>query len=196
MNDTATLNLPVPLELTVELSDEQFFQLCQNNRDLRFERTAEGELIIMPPTGGTTGDRNSELNFQLRAWNRQTRLGKSFDSSTGFKLPNGADRSPDASWVAIDRWNALTAEQQEKFVPLCPDFVVELRSPSDPLPKLQAKMAEYMANGARLGWLIDPQRKMVEIYRPNQLVETLQNPATISGEDVLPGFVLDLLEIL
>ncbi|AFY79543.1 MAG: Uma2 family endonuclease [Hydrococcus sp. C42_A2020_068] len=196
MEDTGTLHLPVPLELTIQLTDEQFFQLCHNNRDLRFERTATGELIIMPPTGGTTGDRNAELTYQLRAWSRQNNLGKSFDSSTGFKLPNGSNRSPDASWLAIERWNALTREQQETFVPLCPDFVVELRSPSDVLTKLQAKMQEYMENGARLGWLIDPQRKVVEIYRPNREVEILRSPRFLSGEDVLPGFILELSEIL
>jgi Uma2 family endonuclease len=196
MEQITTLSLSSPLELEINLTDEQFFQLCQNNRDLRFERTADGELIIMPPTGGTTSDRNAELTYQLRAWSRQNNLGKSFDSSGGFKLPNGADRSPDASWVAIERWNALTPEQQEKFVPFCPDFVVELRSKSDVFSKVQAKMQEYIDNGAKLGWLIDPQRKIVEIYRPNREVQILRSPSTLSGEDVLPGFVLDLSEIL
>ena len=187
--------LPSPLELELKLTDEQFWELCHQHQDLRFERTATGVLIIMPPTGGITGDRNSEINFQLRAWSRQNKLGKVFDSSTGFKLPNGADRSPDASWVKIDRWNALTQEQQEKFVPLCPDFVVELRSPSDALAKIRAKMQEYLENGAKLGWLIDPSRKVVEIYRRDREVEVLHSPTTVSGEDVLPGFVLDLSEI-
>jgi Uma2 family endonuclease len=196
MEQITTLSLSSPLELEINLTDEQFFQLCQNNRDLRFERTATGKLIIMPPTGGTTSDRNAELTYQLRAWSRQNNLGKSFDSSGGFKLPNGADRSPDASWVAIERWNALTPEQQEKFVPFCPDFVVELRSKSDVFSKVQAKMQEYIDNGAKLGWLIDPQRKIVEIYRPNREVQILRSPSTLSGEDVLPGFVLDLSEIL
>jgi Uma2 family endonuclease len=196
MENIPTVCLPATLELKIDLTDEQFFQLCQNNRDLRFERTVTGELIIMPPTGGITGDRNSELNFQLRAWNHQQKLGKVFDSSTGFKLPNGADRSPDASWVAIERWNALTPEQQEKFVPFCPDFVVELRSKSDVFSKVQAKMQEYIDNGAKLGWLIDPQRKIVEIYRPNREVEILRSPSTLSGENVLPEFILDLSEIL
>lgn len=193
--DTATISLPPTLELKIDLTDEQFFQLCQANRDLRFERTAKGQLIIMPPTGGKTGDRNADLTFQLRAWSRQNNLGKSFDSSTCFKLPNGANRSPDASWVKRERWDALTPEEQEKFVPLCPDFVVELRSKSDSLEALRAKLQEYMANGARLGWLIDPKRRVVEIYRPNQEVEILQSPTTVSGEDVLPGFVLDLASI-
>ncbi|MDJ0717135.1 MAG: Uma2 family endonuclease [Prochloraceae cyanobacterium] len=187
--------LPSPLELELKLTDEQFWKLCHEHRDLRFERTATGLLIIMPPTGGKTGDRNSEINFQLRAWNRQNKLGKVFDSSTGFKLPLGGDRSPDASWVKMERWNALTKEQQEKFLPICPDFVVELRSPSDGLKKLQEKMVEYRENGARLGWLIDPQRKVVEIYRRDRKVEVVQSPTTVSGEDVLPGFLLNLNEI-
>ncbi len=194
--DTAILNLPPVLELQVDLTDEQFFQLCQNNPNLRFERTAQGELIIRPPTGGDTSDRNADLTYQLRGWSRQNDLGKSFDSSGGFKLPNGADRSPDASWLKMARWEALTLEARTKFLPLCPDFVVELRSASDGLASTQAKMQEYIDNGARLGWLIDPRRKVVEIYRPNQSVEVLQSPKTVSGEDVLPGFVLDLLPIL
>jgi Uma2 family endonuclease len=186
-----TLNL----EPAIHLTDEQFYQLCQANRDVRFERTAEGELIVMPPTGGETGDRNSEMNFQLRAWNKQTRLGKVFDSSTGFKLPNGADRSPDAAWVRLERWEALTPEQRQKFPPLAPDFAIELRSATDELKPLQAKMQEYRDNGVRLGWLLDPQRQIVEIYRIGTDVEVIQSPTTLSGEDVLPGFVMDLSEI-
>ena len=193
--NTNTVGLPAPLELNIDLTEEQFFQLCQNNRDLRFERTATGELIIMPPTGGETGDRNADLTYQLRAWSRQNKLGKSFDSSTGFKLPSGAERSPDASWVKMERWNALTQAEKERFAPLCPDFVVELMSPSDSTAKTRAKMSEYMDNGARLGWLINRQQQQVEIYRPNQEVEILASPPTLSGEDVLPGFVLDLSEI-
>lgn len=195
MTNPEVFYLPSPLELQIDLTDRQFFQLCQNHRDLRFERNARGRLIIMPPTGGITGDRNADLTFQLRAWSRQNDLGKSFDSSTGFKLPNGADRAPDAAWVRIERWNALTLEEQEQFPPLCPDFVVELGSPSEPLSELQAKMREYIDNGARLGWLIDPKRKVVEIYRPQQEVEILSSPTTLSGEDVLPGFILDLSPI-
>ncbi|CBN56744.1 MULTISPECIES: Uma2 family endonuclease [Kamptonema] len=194
--NTATITLTTPLELNIELTDEQFFQLCQNNRDLQFERTATGELIIMPPTGSDTGNRNIDITYQLQGWSRQNNLGKAFDSSTGFKLPNGAERSPDASWVSIERWNALTSEQQGKFAPLCPDFVVELRSPSDSLEKLRSKMREYIENGARLGWLIDRQNRRVEIYRPNQEVEMISSPTHLSGEDVLPGFVLDLQYIL
>jgi Uma2 family endonuclease len=193
--NTNTVSLPATLELNIDLTDEQFFQLCQNNRDLRFERTDAGELIIMPPTGSETGDRNADLTYQLRAWSRQNQLGKSFDSSTGFKLPNGAERSPDASWVKIERWNALTQAEKERFAPLCPDFVVELMSPNDSAEKTRAKMREYMDNGARLGWLINRQQQQVEIYRPNREVEILSSPQTLSGEDVLPGFVLDLAEI-
>jgi Uma2 family endonuclease len=196
--ETATLNLPSNLELKldIDLTDEQFFQLCQNNRDLKFERTADGDLIIMVPTGSETSKRNFDLAVQLGIWNRKTGLGVAFDSSGGFRLPNGADRSPDASWVRRERWDALTTEQKEKFAPLCPDFVVEIRSPSDALSKLQEKMREYIENGARLGWLLDRKNQQVEIYRPNQEVEILQSPKTLSGEDVLPGFVLDLSEIL
>jgi Uma2 family endonuclease len=193
--NTNTIRIQAPLELNIDLTDEQFFQLCQNNRDLRFERTATGELIIMPPTGSETGDRNAELTYQLRAWNRQNKLGKSFDSSTGFKLPNGAERSPDASWVKMERWNALTPVEKERFAPLCPDFVVELMSRSDSTEKTRAKMREYIDNGARLGWLINRQQQQVEIYHPNGEVEILQCPQILSGEDVLPGFVLDLAEI-
>lgn len=149
----------------------------------------------MPPTGGLTGDRNADITFQLRAWNRQTRQGKSFDSSTGFQLPNGATRSPDASWMTIERWETLTSSEQERFVPLCPDFVVELRSASDALAPLQAKLQEYIENGARLGWLIDPKQQTVEIYRPNQVVERVQAPAQLSGESVLQDFILDLSPI-
>ncbi len=189
------VSLPSPLQLGLSITDEQFWQLCHQHQDLQFERTAEGELIIMSPTGGLTSDRNSDINFQLRLWNRQSKLGKVFDSSGGFKLPKGADRSPDAAWVELSRWNSLTRQQQERFVPLCPDFVVELRSPSDALKPIQKKMQEYLANGAKLGWLIDPQRQVVEIYRPNQQVEILQSPNTVSGENILPGFSLDLAEI-
>jgi len=188
--------LPSTLKLNIDLTDEQYFQLCQNNRDYRFEHTASGELLIMQPTGSDTGNRNIELAYQLQAWSRQNNLGKAFDSSTGFTLPNGAKRSPDASWVKIERWNALTLEQQERFAPICPDFVIELRSRTDSLKELQEKMQEYIDNGASLGWLIDRKNKRVEIYRPGKEVEILENPATLSGEDVLPGFVLNLTAIL
>jgi Uma2 family endonuclease len=195
MNEAA-LTLPSPLKLHMELTDEQFFQLCQHNRDLQFERTANGEILIMPPTGGETSNRNIELAFQVQAWSRQNNLGIAFDSSGGFILPNSATRAPDASWVRIKRWEALTTEQREKFVPLCPDFVVELLSPSDSLKETQAKMQEYINNGTRLGWLIDRKNQRVEIYRLNRDVEIVENPTTLSGEDVLPGFVLDLRTII
>jgi Uma2 family endonuclease len=189
------VQLSSPLELEIEMSDEQFFALCQKHRDLQFERSATGELILMPPTGGSTGKRNSTINFQFQVWNRRQRWGEVFDSSTGFILPNGATRSPDVSWLISGRWDILLPEQQERFIPLCPDFVLELRSPSDRLDRIQAKMREYIDNGARLGWLIDPQRQIVEIYRPHCEVEILESPETVSGEDVLPGFVLELAEI-
>ncbi|AFY82137.1 Uma2 family endonuclease [Oscillatoria acuminata] len=194
--EVATLEPFTPVKLTLDLTDEQFFQLCQNNRDLRFERTATGELIIMSPTGGETSNRNIELSYQLQGWSRQNNLGKAFDSNGGFKLPKGGNRSPDASWVAIARWNALTPDQREKFLPLCPDFVVELRSASASLKELQDKMLEYLDNGVRLGWLIDRQNLRVEIYRSGQDVEIIESPKTLSGEDLLLGFVLELGPIL
>ncbi len=194
--ETATITLPPTLKLHLELTDEQFFQLCQQNRDLRFERTATGEILIMPPTGGETSNRNFEIAVQLGIWNKQDDLGKAFDSNGGFTLPNGAVRAPDVSWVRRERWEALTPQQREKFAPVCPDFVVELRSASDSLKELQEKMQEYIDNGARLGWLIDRKNQRVEIYRPNQDVEILENPTTVSGEEVLPGFVLDLNPIM
>jgi Uma2 family endonuclease len=192
----ADINLPSTLKLEIDLTDEQFFQLCQKNRDYRFERTALGELIIMPPTGSDTGRRNVKITTQLEIWNLQNHLGEVFDSSSGFLLPNGAERSPDASWVKLERWNALTIEQQEGFAPICPDFVVELRSRTDSLKDLQKKMQEYIQNGAKLGWLIDRKNKRVEIYRSGREVEILDNPLILSGEDVLPGFILDLSMIL
>jgi len=186
-----TLNLnPI-----IQLTGEQFYQLCVKNRELKLERNAQGELIIMPPTGGETGKSNLKLGSQLDLWNTARELGEAFDSSTGFTLPNGAVRAPDLSWVEKSRWEALTAEQRQKFLPLCPDFVIELMSPSDTLTEVQAKMQEYRANGCRLGWLINPKKREVEIYRLGQEVEVLLSPQTLSGEDVLPGFVLDLGKI-
>jgi|SRR6478672_4757414 len=184
--------LTVNFNSVIELTDEQFFQLCIKNPELRFERTATGELIIMPPTGGETGNRNGRVNQQLFNWADTNDLGISFDSSTGFKLPNGADRSPDASWVRKERWEALTSEQKAKFPPICPDFVIELLSPSDSLKVAQDKMKEYQDNGAVLGWLIIRKSQQVEIYRQGQEVQVLEFPASLSGEDVLPGFMLNL----
>lgn len=186
--NTVTLNIPPIAKLT----DEQFYEICQANRDLKIERTATGELIIMPPTGGGTGKRNSDLNIELGIWNRHTQLGVVFDSSTGFKLPNGADRSPDAAWIILEKWESLSPEQQEKFLPFAPDFVIELRSPSDALQPLQDKMQEYIGNGTRLGWLMNRKDRQVEIYRQGRGKEVLDDPATLSGEDVLPGFVLNM----
>ncbi|WP_017316767.1 Uma2 family endonuclease [Mastigocladopsis repens] len=186
--NTITLNLKPVIELT----DEQFYQLCRRNPDVKFERSAKGELIIMPPTGGETGNRNSEINADFVIWNRQTKLGKVFDSSTGFKLPNGANRSPDVTWIKQERWDTLTSEQKEKFPPIVPDFVLELMSPTDTLQKTQEKMQEYMENQVKLGWLIDRKTRRVEIYRLGREVEVLESPTELSGEDVLPGFILDL----
>ena len=185
------LQIPQSLKFT----DDKFVEMVAANKDLRLELSAQGQLSIMSPTGGETGDRNLELGGQVWFWNRQNGLGKAFDSSTGFKLPNGATRSPDVSWIKIERWNALTPEQRKRFLPLCPDFVIELVSESDDLADTQAKMREYIANGLRLGWLINPKNKQVEIYRPNQEIEVLQSPANLSGENVLPGFILDLQPI-
>jgi Uma2 family endonuclease len=177
---------------STRLTDEQFFELCSANRDLRFERSADGELIIMAPATGMSGYRNGRLTQQLFNWVDTNNLGVGFDSSTGFKLPGGAERSPDVSWVQLERWNVLTEEQKDSFIPLAPDFVIELRSKTDALKTLQAKMQEYMDNGVRLGWLIDPKSRRVEIYHPGQEVEVLESPVRLSGEDVLPGFSLDL----
>ncbi|MEC4895795.1 MAG: Uma2 family endonuclease [Oscillatoria sp. PMC 1051.18] len=184
--------IPVIIPQTLRVTQEQFEQLAIANRDVRLERTATGELIIMPPTGGNTGKRNIEIEGQLWFWNRQTGLGVAFNSSTAFQLPNGANRSPDAAWVSQERWNTLTSEQQETFPPLCPDFALELRSKSDNMQPLRQKMQEYLANGLRLGWLIDAKNQRVEIYRQNQDVEVLNSPMSLLGEEVLPGFVLDL----
>ena len=188
--------IPIIIPHTLKVTQEQFEELAAANRDVRLERTAIGELIIMPPTGGITGKRNIDIEGQLWFWNRQTKLGVAFNSSTAFRLPNGADRSPDASWVSQERWDTLTPEQQESFPPLCPDFAIELRSKSDNMEPLRKKMQEYLDNGLRLGWLIDAKNKRVEIYRPNREVEVLESPNSLSGEDVLPEFVLDLQVVL
>jgi Uma2 family endonuclease len=186
-----TINIPQ----TFKVTEDQFKILAVANRDLRLEKTATGELIVMPPTGGETGQRNAQLSAQFVNWNNQKQLGVVFDSSTAFRLPNGADRSPDVSWVKLERWQQLTAEEQDSFPPLCPDFVLELRSPSDRLETLRKKMEEYLDNGAKLGWLLEPKTRSVEIYRPNQEVEILQLPISLSGENILLDFVLDLKPI-
>lgn len=178
-----------------KLTKEQFTKLCQENRDFRFELTARQELIIMPPVGSETGRRNSKLTVRVGTWAEADGTGIAFDSSTGFTLPNGAIRSPDASWITQERWNTLTPEQHAGFAPICPDFVIELRSPSDRLSEVQAKMQEYIENGARLGWLIDPLDKRVYVYRPDQPVEMLDDPSEIREDSVLPGFVLRVREL-
>lgn len=187
--------LTIKLKPVVELTDEQFFQICQANRDLKFERTATGELIIMPPTGGETGNKNARITQQLMNWTDIDGTGIAFDSSTCFKLPNGADRSPDAAWMHLSKWNSLTNEQKEKFPPIAPDFVIELLSPSDTLKIAQEKMREYIENGVHLGLLINRKSQQVEIYRPAKDVEIFQSPATVSGENVLNNFVLNLTMI-
>jgi Uma2 family endonuclease len=189
--NTIKLNLSSDIHLT----DDDFYNLCQANPELMLERTATGELIIMPPTGGESGKAEADLIIDLGLWNRQTDLGIVFSSSTGFKLPNGANRSPDAAWVTRQRWDALTPQQRRKFPPIAPDFVIELRSITDSIEELRSKMQEYIENGVRLGWLIDPQTQAVEIYRQNGDREILQSPTNLQGEDVLPDFVLDLNRI-
>ena len=196
--NTATLHAERPA-LTLRfgsalenLSNRNFFELCQANPDLRLERTREGDLVIMSPTGGNTGRRNTMLNYMLMAWAETEDTGFVFDSSTGFTLPNGAVRAPDLSYVRRDRWEALSEEERDMFPPLCPDFVIELRSASDSFSSLREKMREYIANGAHLGWLIDPLEKTVHVYRPGEDVAVLHNPETVSGSPELPGFVLDV----
>ena len=183
------------LRPVIELTDDQLFELCQINQALWIERTAEGDLVIMPPEGGETNHRSITVVTLLTQWAWQDGTGVTFGSSGGFILPSGAMRAPDAAWVLRSRLAALTPEQKQKFLPLCPDCAVEIRSPSDPLSTVQAKMQEYIDNGAGLAWLIDPSRRMIYVYRPNQPVESLDNPATISGDPVLPGFVLDLQRV-
>ncbi|MFN9019988.1 MAG: Uma2 family endonuclease [Pseudanabaena sp.] len=185
----------INLDPIVKLTREQFYELCAANPELKLERNANGELVIMSPTGGETGTWNSDITIDLGIWNRQTATGKTFDSSTGFSLPRGSDRSPDAAWIPIEKWNALTAAQRKKFLPLCPDFAIELLSPTDSWIKGLAKMQEYQDNGCRLGWLIDPESKRVAIYRLGQPIEILEAPTSLSGEDVLLGFVLNLENI-
>lgn len=185
---------PVTIQLdpVMQLSEEQFFALCQLNRDLKIERNATGELVFMSPTGAEGEERNFNLIGQLWAWTTEDDTGVGFGSSGGFTLPNGAVRSPDAAWIKKSRWQGIEPELRKRFAPLCPDFVVELCSETDGLQVLQEKMVEYRENGARLGWLIDPQEKKVYVYRPDVAVEELVKPLSLSGEEVLPSFVLDL----
>ena len=195
MTQTTIFKVNIPSALALQVTHEQFVRLAGANRELQLERTAAGELIVMSPTGSDTGNKNADMSGQLWLWNRDRKLGETFDSSSGFHLPNGADRSPDAAWVRRERWEALTPEQKAGFAPICPDFVLELRSASDAIDTLRAKMREYRQNGAKLGWLIDRKNEKVEIYRPDAGVEILDRPQTLSGESVLPGFVLDLTEV-
>ena len=188
---TSSLTLPVKFDLQhVHLSDEQFYQLCVNNPDLVLERDAKGALILMSPVGGESGNRELKFGGELYLWNKQTQLGEVFSSSTIFRLPGGGSRSPDAAWIELSRWQSLTSEQRQKFPPIAPDFVLELRSRTDDLATLQAKMQEYVDSGVRLGWLINPQDQQVEIYRLGQVKEVIALPAELSGETVLPGFEL------
>ncbi|MEH2458775.1 Uma2 family endonuclease [Nostoc sp.] len=189
---------PLVLQIpsSMQMTDEQFFEFCQVNRDLRIERNKFGELVIMPPTGSETGNREGNIFGQLWVWSEQDSTGITFSSSTGFKLSTGAERSPDASWIKLERWNTLSPEQQRKFAPICPDFVVELKSPSDNLQTLKEKMEEYMNEpGIQLGWLIDRKQRKVYIYRPGLPEECLDNPASVSGELVLPGFILNMSKV-
>ncbi|NJK38713.1 MAG: Uma2 family endonuclease [Oscillatoriales cyanobacterium RM2_1_1] len=176
----------------IQLTDEQFYTLCQANPELKLERNARGDLIMNPPTGGQTGRHNANLIFEFVAWNRKTQLGEVFDSSTCFKLPNGSDRSPDIAWIEKTRWHQLTPDQQEKFPPIAPDFVLELMSPTDTLKTLQEKLQEYLDNGVKLGWLINRKARFVEVYEPHQPVKKFPFPATLTGGHVLPGFSLTL----
>lgn len=190
-----TLPTIIKLHPIVQLSDDQFFAFCQANPDYQFERTATGELVILSPTGSESGQRNFNLTVQFGLWVQQDATGVGFDSSTGFTLPNGAVRSPDLSWLENSRWTAIPPEQRQKFAPICPTFVVELRSETDNLMMLQAKLAEYIVNGSKLGWLIDPIAQQVYVYRPDAPMQLLDRPVTLSGDPVLPGFKLDLSKI-
>jgi Uma2 family endonuclease len=179
----------------IHMDDEKLFLFCQINRDLLIERAADGDVIIMAPEGGSSGKGSSKLNAAFESWAERDATGEVFGPATGFILPNCAMRSPDVAWVRNERLNALSEQEWQKFLPLCPDFVLELRSPSDSLRTLQRKMEEYCQNGAQLGWLLDPVSKCVHIYRPDTAVEILDNPATVSGEPLLRNFILDLPKI-
>jgi Uma2 family endonuclease len=189
--------LPMVLQMqpNIIMTDDNFYDFCQLNRDFRIERNQIGDLLIMSPTGSETEERNFNLNGQLWIWTKQNGTGVGFGSSGGFTLPNGAVRSPDAAWINRTKWEAIPAEQRKKFAPICPEFIIELRSETDNLKILQEKMQEYIDNGTQLGWLIDRKQRKIFIYRPGQAVEELDNPQTLTGEDLLPGFVLDLSQI-
>lgn len=180
------------LEPVLRLSDDQLLELCRLNRDLRIERTSQGDLAIMTPAGAGSGRRNSEILFQLESWARKDGTGVVFSASAGFLLPDGSMRAPDAAWVLRSRLMELSPEQKEKFLPLCPDFVVELLSPTDRLAATQRKMEEYLAHNAQLGWLINPLERKVYIYSPGRALRVLEEPASVSGDPVLPGFRLEL----
>jgi Uma2 family endonuclease len=185
----------IDLPWIMPMTEEQFYEFCLANRDLRIERSASGEVIVMPPAFSDTGNRNFNIALQLGSWSELDGTGLGFDSSAGFTLPNGATRSPDAAWIKLERWNALTEKQKASFAPICPDFVIELRSASDTVSSLRKKMEEYIANGTLLGWLIDRQNRQVYIYRPHREPEILNAPETISGDPELPGFVLVMAKI-
>ncbi|AGF50588.1 slr0981 [Synechocystis sp. PCC 6803] len=180
------------LQPIISLNRGQFYQLCQNNPDLSLERNPQGKLIILSPVGGESGAQEASLIFKVSLWNYQSQLGIVFSSSTIFSLPQGGDRSPDVAWVSRGNWEKLTPAEREGFPPICPDFVIELRSKSDRLKPLQDKMLEYLTSGLQLGWLINPQQKQVEIYRQNQPTEITNLPTKLSGENVLPGFSISL----
>jgi len=191
---------PLPINLSSliamsQMSDRQFYDFCRTNPDLRIERNANGEIIVMPPAFADTGNRNGRILGQLYIWSETDGSGEVFDSSSGFTLPNGATRSPDAAWILSARWNALQPKQQASFAPIAPDFVIELRSSSDTLASLQEKMAEYIANGVRLGLLIDRQNCQVHLYRPDRLPEILDEPESVKCEPELPGFVLKMARV-
>ncbi|MBD2569552.1 Uma2 family endonuclease [Anabaena lutea] len=192
---TEILPMVLKMQPNIVMTDDQFFDFCQLNRNFRIERNQIGDLIIMSPTGSETDERNFNLIVQLGVWTKQDGTGVGFGSSGGFTLPNGAVRSPDAAWIKKEKWEAVPVEQRKKFAPISPDFVVELRSETDSLKTLQEKMQEYIENGVKLGWLLDRKQRKVFIYRPDQLVEELDNPQTLNGDNILPGFVLDLTQI-
>jgi Uma2 family endonuclease len=186
------IDQPVRLRFERPMTDEELMRFCAANEMVRVERDANGELILMSPSGSGTGRTNSELIYQLAAWARETNSGATFDSNAGFTLPDGSMRSPDAAWIAWPRWNALSKEEQEGFAPICPEFVIELRSPSDSLPELQAKMRLWIANGAEVAWLVDPARKTVEVYRPGREAEVLEGGSAVEGDGPVAGFMLEL----